>query len=175
MPNTDNGNMFVDVIIGSRDKENNDVQSRLIATLLTEMDGITKLSSDNINDSNLVIVIAATNRPQSLDPAVVRPGRFDRMAYMTAPNQEDRYQILCSLSANFHVENIDYNLLASRTENFSGADLKSLCVEAALLSLSGDFKNIKITQESFNAALNAMKPSLTSDQIKFYDNFNLNN
>jgi transitional endoplasmic reticulum ATPase len=146
---------------------------RIVNQLLAEMDGIAPLKN--------VVVIAATNRPDIIDPALLRPGRFDRIVYVPPPDEKARFEIL-----KVHVRNIkladdvkDGNYkylrdLARRTEGYTGADLAALVREAAMLALretiksgSGQAKPVGI--EHFEEALKIVPPSLTRQDIARYE------
>ena len=101
--------------------------SRLVNTLLTEMDGM--------QGRKLVFVIAATNRPDMIDPAMLRPGRLDKSLYVDLPNQQERLSILTTLTRKTPLDgSVDLSVIAadSRTEGMSGADLASLVREASV-------------------------------------------
>jgi len=105
----------------------NDEREQTLNALLVEMDGFTPQSG--------VIVVAATNRPDTLDPALLRPGRFDRQIVVTLPDIEGREQILKVHTRNIKIaETVDFKKLARQTVYFSGADLANACNEAALLA-----------------------------------------
>jgi transitional endoplasmic reticulum ATPase len=118
------------------------VTERVISQMLTEMDGLESLHN--------VVVIAATNRPDMLDPALLRPGRFDRLVRVPAPDLEARKQIL-----KIHTDkkplasNVDLDEIARRTEGYTGADLSAVVNEAVMLSIR-DLVNrgVEITQEN---------------------------
>ncbi len=115
----------VDALAGSRDELQDVVQSRILSTLLNEMDGV--------GESSDVLVVAATNRPNSVDSALLRPGRFDRCIYVPLPDEEARLQILKihTRDSPLHAE-VDLWKLAQTTTGYSGADLETLVREAAL-------------------------------------------
>jgi transitional endoplasmic reticulum ATPase len=135
------------------------VTERVISQLLTEMDGLEALQN--------VVVIAATNRPDILDPALLRPGRFDRLIYVPAPDDDSRLEIL-----KIHVKGIplsdDVNLegLVKSTKGYSGADIKALCGEAALTAVRRKKKSV--TLNDFKKAVEKMGPSITPDMENWY-------
>ncbi len=113
----------------------NDEREQTLNALLVEMDGFTPQSG--------VIVVAATNRPDTLDPALLRPGRFDRQIVVTLPDIEGREQILKVHSRNIKVaEDVDLKKIARQTVYFSGADLANACNEAALLAARRGKENV---------------------------------
>ena len=170
----------IDAIAPARGSDMSRVTDRLINQLLTEMDGIERNSG--------VVVIAATNRPDILDPALLRPGRFDRLILVPAPDEKARLEIL-----EVHTRRVplasDVNLreLAKRTEGYSGADLEALVREAALLAMrrimakfpaelveeeSEEFlEQLKVSRRDFEEALKKVRPSITPYMIEYYKNF----
>ncbi|MDR2720466.1 MAG: CDC48 family AAA ATPase [Nitrososphaerota archaeon] len=141
-----------------------DVSERVISQLLTEMDGINTLQD--------IVVIAATNRPDMVDPAVIRPGRFDRLIYAPEPDDKSRVQIFKLYTKNMPLDqDVDVNQLASVTKYYSGADIESLCREAAMRALRRDVNVQKVTNKDFQDALKEMGPSITPDMEKWYKSF----
>jgi transitional endoplasmic reticulum ATPase len=117
-----------------------------------------------------VVVIAATNRPDILDPALLRPGRFDKLIYVPAPNKEGRLQILKVHTRNMPLaKDVDLEEIARRTEGYSGADLEALCREAALFALREDINAKEVKMKHFEKAMEKVKPSLTKELIKQYE------
>ncbi|ESP05677.1 hypothetical protein LOTGIDRAFT_101176, partial [Lottia gigantea] len=119
----------LDSIVGKRSGSSRGVQERLLSTLLNEMDGIGVRLDD-------ILVVAATNRPDLVDSALLRPGRLDRIIYVPPPDYQARLEILKISCRNIPVENIDVTSLAEQTEFYTGADLTSLCREAAMCAMS---------------------------------------
>jgi transitional endoplasmic reticulum ATPase len=118
----------IDAIAPRRDQVVGDVEKRVVATLLTLMDGLA--------DRGDLVVIAATNLPNSLDPALRRPGRFDRELALGVPNRDGRRKILAIHSRGMPLENdVDFDRVAEMTHGFTGADLQLLCREAAMAVL----------------------------------------
>lgn len=115
----------IDSIAPRRDKAGGEVEKRIVSQLLTLMDGLKPASR--------VIVIAATNRPGVVEPALRRPGRFDRELDMGIPNEEGRLEILQIKTRDMRLgDDVDLGVLAQGTHGFVGADLQQLCMEAAL-------------------------------------------
>jgi transitional endoplasmic reticulum ATPase len=140
------------------------VSERVISQLLTEMDGITTLQD--------IVVIAATNRPDMVDSAVIRPGRFDRLIYVPEPDDKSRVQIFKIYTRNMPMEqDVDVNQLASVTKYYSGADIESLCREAAMHALRRDVNAQKVTMKDFQDAMKETGPSITPDMEKWYKSF----
>ena len=115
----------LDAIAPKREETNGEVERRTVAQLLTLMDGL--------KSRGQVVVIGATNRPDSLDPALRRPGRFDREIEIGVPDSEERKEVLEIHTRNMPLsEDVDLNKIANTTHGFVGADLESLCKEAAM-------------------------------------------
>ena len=139
----------IDAIAPSRDKVVGDVEKRVVATLLTLMDGLSRRKN--------VIVLAATNLPNVLDPALRRPGRFDREIAISIPDRDGRKEILEIHSRGMPLAgDVDLAHLASITHGFVGADLEALCREAAMLCLRRllpaiDFGSGQIPYETLRA------------------------
>jgi transitional endoplasmic reticulum ATPase len=140
------------------------VSERVISQLLTEMDGITTLQD--------IVVIAATNRPDMVDSAVLRPGRFDRLIYVPEPDEKSRLQILKIYMRGMPIgADVDLNPLVIGTKYYSGADIESLCREAAMHALRRDVNSREVTMKDFQDALKEMGPSITPDMEKWYKSF----
>src|SRR5438128_9296768 len=136
----------------------------VISQLLTEMDGIEALVN--------VVVIGASNRPDMIDPAILRPGRFDRLIFVPAPDHATRLQILKIHTRNMPLaKDVDVDQITSQAAGYSGADLEGVCREAGLISLRRDNEKKGVTMEDFRDALDRIKPSMTSDMEKWYQGF----
>jgi transitional endoplasmic reticulum ATPase len=152
----------IDAIAPVRGHDVSGVTDRIVNQMLTEMDGIEALRG--------VVVIGATNRPDLLDPALLRPGRFDRVIYVPPPDTKARYEIL-----KIHTRKIplaeDVNLveLAKITEGYSGADLEALVREAVMLALREDIRPRPIGVKYFTKAMEYVKPSLTKERLESYE------
>jgi transitional endoplasmic reticulum ATPase len=140
------------------------VTERVISQLLTEMDGIMTLQD--------VVIIAATNRPDIVDPAVLRPGRFDRLIYVPEPDEKARLEIFKIYTKDMPLAK-DVNLaeLASRTKSYSGADIEAVCREAALNALRRDINSKEVTVSDFQKALEKIGPSISPDMEAWYKSF----
>lgn len=160
----------IDAIAGKRGMDaGTKVTERVLNQMLAEMDGIEDLKS--------VMVIAATNRPDLLDSALLRPGRFDRILLVDIPDKESRAKILEIHTAKIPLEkSVKMDVLIKKTEGFVGADIENLCREAALTALRRDM-NVKIvTMDDFEDALNKVKPSVsenTAQKYKKIEEYNL--
>ena len=138
------------------------VTERVISQMLTEMDGLEAL--------NNVVVIAATNRPDIMDPALLRPGRFDKSIYIGPPDKESREKIFKIHTANKPLDDdVDIGVLAEKTDGCTGADISAICNEAVMNSVrelvkSGtvpddeELKNCRIHMDDFNKALEKFGP-----------------
>eukprot|EP00916_Digyalum_oweni_P007855 GHVL01013202.1.p1 GENE.GHVL01013202.1~~GHVL01013202.1.p1 ORF type:complete len:772 (-),score=148.94 GHVL01013202.1:2138-4453(-) len=157
----------IDSIGGCRDNTSS-VDSRVLSQVLNEMDGIGYIKQ--------VIVIGATNRPDSLDSALVRPGRFDRLVYVPLPDYDGRLIILTNtlkkVPNNISFEEITD--LAHETDGYSGAELTMLCREAGMDALRNSLPLIdliKINFENIKFAKNMVKPRIPKSLIQYYENF----
>lgn len=141
--------------MGSRVTEN------VVSMILTEMSGLEELHN--------VIVLAATNRPDMLDPALLRPGRFDRQVLVPAPNLKEREEIFKIHTKNMPLgKNIDLKKLAQSTEGFSGADIEALVREAGLFALRENLESKTVERKHFDTATKKASPSITKDMEDFY-------
>uniref|UniRef100_A0A336L5T3 Splicing factor YJU2 n=1 Tax=Culicoides sonorensis TaxID=179676 RepID=A0A336L5T3_CULSO len=148
----------IDSLVGNRNKsKSNDVQSRILSTLLTEMDGIGGSRQSTAQTmSRQILVIAATNRPDMIDDALMRPGRFDKLIHVPAPDEKGRLAILNKIKERIPFgKSVDCMKLAQDTERFSGADLINLCNEAALVAAT---ENLEACQMSERKVLNKYYP-----------------
>jgi len=157
----------IDSIAPKRDEVTGDVEKRIVSQLLALMDGM--------KSRGKVVVIAATNRPDSIDPALRRPGRFDREIEIGIPDDEGRYDILSIHTRGMPIdEKVDLKQISKITHGFVGADLEFLSKEAAMRSLrrilpeidldedeisKEILQKIQITSEDFREALKEVRPS----------------
>jgi len=140
------------------------VSERVISQLLTEMDGMVSLED--------VVIVAATNRPDMVDPAVLRPGRFDRLIYVPEPDEKSKLQIFKIYTKNMPLgKDVDLVQLAASAKNFSGADIDALCREAAMVALRKDVNANQVTSSDFDEARKRVGPSVTPDMEKWYKSF----
>lgn len=138
------------------------VTERVVNTLLAEMDGL--------EDMQGVVVMAATNRPTLLDPALLRPGRFDEIVYVPVPDPEGRRTILGIQTQTMPLaDDVDLDALAAQTERFSGADLENLVRKAGLLALRANLDVEHVTAADFERALEDTRPSVTPEVEKEYE------
>ena len=135
------------------------VSERVISQLLTELDGLEPLQN--------VVVIAATNRPDIIDPALMRPGRFDRLIYIPPPDETSRLQIFKIYTKKIPLDpSVNLDALTAATKGYSGADVQALCNEAAMYAVRRKSKIVE--QVDFNKAAEKVGPSITPDMDKWY-------
>ncbi|MEM1521028.1 MAG: CDC48 family AAA ATPase, partial [Candidatus Korarchaeum sp.] len=138
------------------------VSERVVSQMLTEIDGIQPLRD--------VVVIGATNRPDLIDPAILRPGRLERLVYVGPPDAQSRYQILRVLTKRVPLaRDVDLRRIALMTERYSGADLAALVREAAMAALREDLGADKVEARHFEIAMSRVKPSLTDEILKYFE------
>ena len=149
----------IDAIAPKREEAYGDVEKRVVAQLLALMDGLT--------DRGNVIVLGATNRPDSIDPALRRPGRFDREMEISVPNADGRLEVLQIHTRGMPIaDDVKLKHLASELHGYTGADMKSLCREAAMKSIRRYLPEIDLeTEEIPSKILQSMEIKL----IDFYD------
>ncbi|XP_046350471.2 spermatogenesis-associated protein 5-like protein 1 [Haliotis rufescens] len=185
----------IDSIVGKRSEggSHRGVQERVLSTLLNEMDGIgirlddktdstTSLKEaegelspekDNMHqkqkvNNNKVLMVAATNRPDLVDEAILRPGRIDRIIYVPPPDEPTRHEILKVLTRTKPLDNVDLSILSAKTDFYTGADLENICKEAAMLALTEDMDAEKVKMKDFIRSLEIVKPSLNQQLVDRY-------
>ena len=140
--------------------EGSHVMERVVNQLLSELDGLEALKD--------VVVIAATNRPDILDPALLRSGRFDRMLLVGPPDKLGRHEILkIHAAAMPKAEDVNLEELAELTEGYVGSDLSLLCREAAMLALRQEGE--KVEMKDFREALRKVRPSVEENMVSYYE------
>ena len=138
------------------------VTERVVNTILAEMDGIEEMQS--------VVVIGATNRPNLIDPALLRPGRLDELIYVAVPDKEGRRRILEIQTGKMPLaKDVDLAVLAERSDRFTGADLEDLTRRAGLAALKRSLDSKTVTMEDFEAALNDTRASVTEAMERDYE------
>ena len=149
----------IDAIAPKREEAYGDVEKRVVAQLLALMDGLT--------DRGNVIVLGATNRPDSVDPALRRPGRFDREMEISVPNADGRLEVMEIHTRGMPISSdVNLKILSSELNGYTGADMKSLCREAAMRSIRRYLPEIDLETEKIPARiLQSMEVKL----IDFYD------
>ncbi|MEM2922961.1 MAG: AAA family ATPase, partial [Candidatus Nitrosocaldus sp.] len=144
--------------------EGSDVNDRVLSQLLTEMDNV----------ANGIITIGITNRPDLIDPSLLRPGRLDIIVYVQPPSKDERLEILQILSRRMPIQHDRINLeeIAGITNGYTGADLNALCREAAINAMKNGRKSIG--SEDFEYALKQVKPSVTPQIEGWYNSISKN-
>lgn len=152
----------IDALAGKRGAEAGaKVTERVLNQLLAEMDGL-----EDLDD---VIVIGATNRPDMLDPALLRPGRFDKILLADAPDEKSREGILKIHARKMPLaKNVDLKDIAKKTIGYTGADLEALAREAAMLSLRESPDSKQVYKRHFEEALKKVRPSVTKSTLDVY-------
>jgi len=137
---------------------------RVISQLLTEIDGIETLQN--------VLVIAATNRPDILDPAVMRPGRFDRLIYVPSPDFESLKEIFKIHADSMPLsKDVLLDELARKAQGYSGADIEAICREAAMNALREDVDATEVSRRDFDEAMERVGPSVAPEDEAWYQKF----
>jgi ribosome biogenesis ATPase len=170
----------LDALVPRRDSSLSESSSRVVNTLLTELDGL--------NDRKGIFVIGATNRPDMIDPAMLRPGRLDKTLFIELPNAQERLDIMktvIKINKTPLSPEVDLSTIAhdERCRNFSGADLSALIREAGVIALKKKFFQdqddlmddedmIFVTGENFERALNSVKPSVNDRDRAKYERLN---
>jgi len=135
----------------------------VVSQILTEISGLEELKD--------VVVIAATNRPDMIDSALLRPGRIDRFVLIHAPDEKSRLEILKVHTKNMPLKQVDLKALAKRTVGLSGADLEALCREAAMDALRENIKSKEVRIKHFENALKKISPSISKEVVDYYNRF----
>ncbi|MFP3289559.1 MAG: CDC48 family AAA ATPase [Candidatus Micrarchaeota archaeon] len=139
---------------GSEDELDSGVSRRVVDTLLTEMDGLAGLKN--------VVVLAATNRPEAIDPALLRPGRFDRIIEIPMPDAETRLAIFKVHTRNMPLDkSVSLEELANQTEGYTGAEIENICREAGMNAIRAN--RDYVTREDFQKALQEVKPTIPKE------------
>ena len=138
------------------------VSERVVNQLLTSMDGLEALEG--------VVVIGATNRPDMVDPALLRTGRFDRILLVPAPDRSARLEILKVHTTAMPLEGVDLEELAEELDGYTGADIEGLCREAAMVALRAKKDARTVGMTHFREAMKVVHPSLDEETVKFYEN-----
>ncbi len=156
--------LFIDEIDSIATKRGSRMDSgvgdRVVNQLLTELDGIESLEG--------VTVIAATNRPDLIDPALLRPGRIDRSIEVEVPEIEAREKIFEVHTREMPAEDIDLEQLAEDADGYVGSDIEAVCREAGMIALRGDPDTEEVTMDDFKQAFDKVTPTATEDNIQHY-------
>jgi len=150
----------IDAILGARGmRDDTGVSHRIVNQFLAELDGMVSLQN--------VLVIGATNRADILDPAVLRPGRFDSVLFVPPPDRDARVEIFKVHTRNMPLaDDVSIEKLADMTDGFSGADIEGLVREAAMAAVRSDWKAKPVHMKHFKAALEEIRPSISPDDVK---------
>ncbi|MHA2007970.1 MAG: CDC48 family AAA ATPase [Promethearchaeota archaeon] len=155
-----------DSIAPSRGRHTSDsgVTEKVLSQFLTELDGLEVMKD--------IVVIAATNRPDILDPALIRPGRIDRILLVPPPDAKARIEILKIFTKDMPLTaNLNIDKLNEFTEGFSGADIETWCREAAMIALRENVRARKVTLEHFKEARGDIHPTITKEIVEWYEKF----
>jgi transitional endoplasmic reticulum ATPase len=138
------------------------VTESVVNQILTSIDGLESMEG--------VIIIGATNRPDILDPSLLRPGRFDRLLLIPSPDFKSRKEIFKIHTKDMPIsKDVSLKNLAEKTDGFSGADIEGMCREAAMLSLRQDVKSKIVKKEHFEKALSSTRASITDEIMNYYE------
>lgn len=152
----------IDAIVPSRgSSQDSGATERVVNQILTSIDGMENLEG--------VVIIGATNRPDIIDKALLRTGRFDRLVYVGVPDREARKSIFRVHTGKMPLSGVDIDWLADSTEGYVGADIEGVCREAGMLALRGDIQAKEIRKSHFEGALRSVRPSATKETIKYYE------
>jgi transitional endoplasmic reticulum ATPase len=138
------------------------VTERVVNQILTSMDGLENMEG--------VTVIGATNRPDIIDPGLLRAGRFDRIMLVPAPGNKARVEILKVHTKNMPLAtDVDLEVLANKTEGYTGADLAGLCREAGMLAMREHINTREVTMQHFERAMEVIRPTITEETKRYYE------
>ena len=138
--------------------EGSDVSNRVVNQMLSSMDGVESMEG--------VIVIAATNRPEMIDPALLRSGRFERVMHVPPPDHGGLRKILNIHSKDMPLGKFDLESLTDKMQNFTGADVEAVCREAALIAMRAEKKSV--SKKHFEEAISRVRPTITPEMMEYY-------
>ena len=139
--------------------EGSDVMNRVVNQLLSSMDGVESMEG--------VIVVAATNRPEMIDPALLRSGRFERVLHIPPPDVDSIKAILRIHSEPMPLGRFNIEDLAPQLVNYTGADIEAICREAALISMRAEKKSV--SKKHFEEAINRVRPTINDEMMDYYN------
>ena len=139
--------------------EGSDVINRVVNQLLSSMEGVEGMEG--------VIVVAATNRPEMIDPALLRSGRFERVMHVPPPDPEALKSILEIHTENMPLGKFSLDEIASKLENYTGADIEAVCREAGLIAMRADKKTV--SKKHFEEAVERVRPTVTDEMMLYYN------
>ena len=143
---------------GGSASEGSDVGNRVVNQLLASMDGVESLDG--------VIIVAATNRPEMIDPALLRSGRFERVLHVPPPDTGARESIFNIHSEGMPLSKFSFKDILTGMDGFTGADIEAVCREAALICMRAGKK--KVTKAHFQEAISRVRPTVTPDMLEYY-------
>ena len=157
--------VFLDELDAIAHRRGSDLDSgvgeRVVNQLLTSLDGLESMEG--------VVVIGATNRPDMVDPALLRTGRFDRLVIVPIPDRKARFEILKVHTKEMPTDGVDLEELAVELDGYTGADIEGLCREAAMIALREDRRAKKVTMVHFQEAMKVVHSSVDEETMKFYE------
>ncbi len=142
----------------TNDGSGSDVMNRVVNQLLSSMDGVESMEG--------VIVVAATNRPEMIDPALLRSGRFERVLHIPPPDVASLKEILRIHTADMPLGRFKLDDLASSLQNYTGADIEAICREAALIAMRAERKTV--SKKHFQEAIGRVRPTVTDEMMQYY-------
>ena len=142
----------------SNSSEGSDVSNRVVNQLLASMDGVESIDG--------VIIVAATNRPEMIDPALLRSGRFERVLHVPPPDVGAREAIFKIHSKGMPLSTFSIKDVLKGLDGFTGADIEAVCREAALICMRAHKK--KVTKSHFEEAIGRVRPTVTPDMLEYY-------
>lgn len=144
---------------GGSSSEGSDVANRVVNQLLASMDGVESLDG--------VIVVAATNRPEMIDPALMRSGRFERVLHVPPPDEKARLAIAAIHTSGMPIaKNVDMKKIFNGLDGFTGADIEAVCREAGLIAMRAGRKSV--TKAHLEEAVSRVRPTVTPDMMEYY-------
>ncbi|KIJ35769.1 hypothetical protein M422DRAFT_261954, partial [Sphaerobolus stellatus SS14] len=155
----------IDALASSRsDSDGTGSHEGVLTSLLNEMDGVQELLG--------VTVVAATNRPDILDSALMRPGRLDRILYVGPPDRQGREEIMKIRTGKMAVDpQLNVGEIADLTEGCSGAEMAALCQDAALLTMQRDMAAPFVSREDFLTAARNVRRQITPEMIEYFESW----
>lgn len=155
----------IDALSPERDGGSTSAANHVLTSLLNEIDGVEELHG--------VVIVAATNRPYDIDPALLRPGRLDRHIYVAPPDFDARLQILKNCTKKFNIDetSIDLEHFAQMTDGCSGAEVVLLCQEAGLAAIMENLQAEQVENKHFENALGGISRGITPDMLDYYKEF----
>jgi len=156
----------IDAIAPRREMTESEENRRVLSAILQELDGFTPETN--------VIFVGATNAPNLIDPALLRPGRIDKIIYFPLPDEKARKLIFKIHTKNLPLKDVDFDKLAKLTERYSGADIQNVCKEVTRKAAARAAQTkalVYITTKDFIDVIKAMKPSTTIEQLEMYEQF----